>query len=209
MTDEDFVDFANPHSWLLTADSLHEQALGLWRRRDDSRIIRRSAAGETRVWDATERATVLLAAFSLENAIKAFLVYENPHWVSNGRLSRQLKSHRLLQLRAMSKLIPYRNRLTYVLEFFEGGIESWARYPCALTAADSVDLPTLHPFIWADYLKVMRAYGRKMEKLLIAGWQGPHGKGGSWDCKSWGFLQQGGGKNETWSRGSPPAVHRV
>lgn len=192
MTNEEFADLANPHSWLMTADSLHEQAVAMWKRRDSSKIIRRSAEGEVRVWDATERATVLLAAFALENAIKAFLVYEHPQWVSNGRLSRHLTSHQLTELRAKSTIIPYRNRLTYVLEFFGGGIESWARYPCALSAAQSVDLPSLSLFVWHDYCKLMRAYGRKMEGLLAAGWKGPHRQGGTWDCKTWKFLQQEG-----------------
>ncbi|AKM06798.1 hypothetical protein AM2010_715 [Pelagerythrobacter marensis] len=192
MTNEEFADLANPHSWLLTADSLHEQALDLWQRRGSGQLILQGPCGTRRVWSATERATVLLATFALENAIKAFLVYEHPHWVSNGKLSRQLTSHRLLELRAKSTIIPYRNRLTHVLEFFDGGIDSWARYPCALSAAESIDLPSLSFWVWEDYRRTMRAYGRRMEKLLTTGWKGPHGRGGTWDCKTWKFLQQEG-----------------
>jgi hypothetical protein len=48
-----------------------------------------------------------LGSFALENAIKAFLVYENPSWVSNGRLSGRLKSHKLTQLQQLSKHIPW------------------------------------------------------------------------------------------------------
>lgn len=192
MTNEEFVTLADPHAWLLTADSLHEQALDLRNRQAGAAIVRRSASGETRTWGAAERATVLLAAFALENAIKAFLVFEHPQWVSNGKLSKQLTSHQLLTLRAKSSIIPYRNRFTHVLEFFEGGIESWARYPCALSAQETVDQPALPELVWEDYLRLMGAYGRRMEKLLAQGWKGPHGQFAMWDCKGWKFLQQRG-----------------
>jgi hypothetical protein len=41
-------------------------------------------------WDETNKATFLLCAFALENAIKAFLVYEHPDWVSDGHIHAEL-----------------------------------------------------------------------------------------------------------------------
>ena len=51
MTDDNrrFVeDYANPHSWLLTAENLHEQATEMYSRRDRSSILmKRNAKGDT------------------------------------------------------------------------------------------------------------------------------------------------------------------
>jgi hypothetical protein len=75
-----------------------------------------------------DRSVFLLGGFALENAIKAFLVYENPQWVSNGRLSRNLKSHSLTALQSKSELVPYKKRHVSILKAFEGGLDSWFRY---------------------------------------------------------------------------------
>lgn len=181
MTPIEFAKAADPYMWLLTADSLHDQAVDTWTRPSRGDLIKRTSGGKEDRWDVSERATVLLASFALENAIKSYLVYENPSWISGGRLARQLKSHRLVDLRNLSTVIPYRNRYEWVLRFFENGNESWARYPCALSAHETAEMPNLSKAIWDGYCRVMAAYGRKMECLLRAGWQGPHGTGGSWD----------------------------
>ena len=154
-----FVVAANPHSWLLTADNLHDQAVSLYGQRQRSTItLHRPHEPKSRTWDKTNRATFLLGAFALENAIKAFLVYENPQWISNGALSRLLRSHRLVDLHGKSKLIPYRTRYLWVLRSFEAGNESWARYPCGLTAAETDMEGVMSVKLWSAYLRLMRAY---------------------------------------------------
>jgi hypothetical protein len=73
-----------------------------------------------------------LAAFALENLIKAFLIYENPHYIARGKLSSQLiNGHSLSKLQRKSKQIPSPKRTRHVFETLESGISSWARYPCA------------------------------------------------------------------------------
>lgn len=173
-------EFANPHSWLLAADDLHEQALAQYRRRD-GKIIMIRASGEAKSWDRVDKSIFLLGGFALENAIKAFLVYENPDWVSGGRLSHYLKSHSLTKLQSRSKSIPYKNRHIDVLRGFESGLESWARYPCALTLDRTKQADSLAPELWGGYRRVMSAYGRKLRELLSKkGWSGPHGFSGKW-----------------------------
>ncbi len=125
--------------------------------------------------DTTHRSVFLLAGFALEDAIKAFLVYENPGWIANGRLSKPIRSHSLTKLQAKSNLIPYPHKYRYVLEGFEDGLDSWARYPCALTAAGTKEEAVLPDRMWAGYQTLMRAYGNRMIKLLAAGWVGPDG----------------------------------
>lgn len=176
MTNEEFVGFACPHSWFLVADDLHGQALklrdgyghGFLRRKDHQ-------TGREAFWDNTDRATFLLASFALENAIKAFLVFENPSWISNGTLAKPLRNHKLTELAALSKHAPYRRKARKILGTFEDGNESWARYPCALNKASSTDPANLSPEIWTDYEWLISAYGRRLTKLLSQHWKGPHG----------------------------------
>lgn len=175
-------EFANPHSWLLTADNLHEQATAIYARRPHSSITTKIDAdnvvlGQTR---GIDKSVFLLSGFAIENAIKAFLVYENPHWVSNGRLSKNLRSHSLTQLQSKSNIIPYKKQYISVLKAFEGGLDSWFRYPCALTVEESKEEGHLHDELWRGYSVIMRAYGRKLTLLLGKGWKGPHGFYGRW-----------------------------
>lgn len=177
-----FADAANPHSWLLTADSLHSQAVFLYEQRKYGGVlIRRGPKGSEKTWDNTNKATYLLCALALENAIKAFLVYEHPEWVSGGYLHREICSHRLVGLSGLSSLIPYQKRDRWVLEAFEEGNESWMRYPCG-RRADSVDEERhLQPRLWSGYNRVMRGYGTKLIRLLGKGWQSPEGDWGKWE----------------------------
>lgn len=175
----DFANAADPHQWLLTADSLHEQAVSLYRRRGESGVLtRRNSDGHAVTWDNTNKATFLLSAFALENAIKAFLVYEHPHWVSNGYLHAEVCSHSLVALSEKSNLIPYRERDRWVLAAFEEGNQSWMRYPCGRRADDTQEERNMPERLWVGYCRVMRGYGARLGRLLGEGWVGPHGAGG-------------------------------
>jgi hypothetical protein len=171
---------ADPHQWVLTADDLHTQAVTLrqWHGRGQ---ITHSVPGQIPVtWDDTNRSTFLLGAFALENAIKAFLVYEHPDYVANGYLSREICSHELVSLSKLSSHIPYRHRDAWVLASFEAGNESWMRYPCGRNANALQPQAQMTDKLWAAYRRVARGYGRNLKRLLKAGWTGPHGEGGRW-----------------------------
>lgn len=103
VNNETFVEMANPHSWFLVADNLHTQAMELRSSVGRSNLARKDYLYNTELSrDATNRSVFLLSGFALENALKAFLVYENPDWISNGTLSRKLRSHSLTKLCEMS-----------------------------------------------------------------------------------------------------------
>jgi hypothetical protein len=178
-------EFANPHSWLLTAESLHEQATALYRTRDRSSILTRTDANNRVIHQTrgVDKPVFLLGGFALENAIKAFLVYEHPNWVSNGQLSGKLKSHSLITLQERSSLIPYKRKYLWVLRAFESGLDSWFRYPCALTVAETKQGEELYERYWDGYVRVMHAYGKRLTELLDKYWNGPHGFGGRWEVR--------------------------
>lgn len=138
ITNEQFVEMANPHSWFLVADNLHAQAIQLRKNQGQSFLTFRDFKdGHEESWDATNRSVFLIGGFALENALKGFLVYENPDWISNGSLSRKLRSHSLTGLSKLSGLVPYKKRSQSILRGFEDGLESWARYPCSLSKEDA------------------------------------------------------------------------
>ena len=184
MTDENsiFVIRAEPHSWFLIADELHSQAINLYADRGQSLTHFRNSEsrsyeeyGNTRTWDMTDRSVFLLGGFALENAIKAFLVYENPNWISNGRLSSKLRSHSLTKLQAQSTIIPRKKLSLPTLAAFEAGLESWARYPCGLTANDSERERVITDQLWSGYMVTMQGYSKNLIRLLKRRWKGPHG----------------------------------
>jgi hypothetical protein len=127
-----------------------------------------------------DKPVFLLCGFALENAIKAFVVFENPHWISNGRLSSRLKSHNLTGLQDQSKLIPRRKSSIHVLQEFESGLDSWFRYPCGLTIEKTLEELHLLDHLLDGYTKLMGAFGKKLISLLGKGWTGPHGSRGEW-----------------------------
>ena len=181
-TDEEckaFVDAANPHQWFLTADNLHEQACQLWFTRGRGNIALIDKDGKRTTWDSTNRAVFLLASFAMENMLKAFLVYETPRYVADGYL-KEITTHELPVLARASTLIPYRERDMWVFKALSKGNESWARYPCGRNADDVQPEQSWSPELWIKYCDMIRAYARKMQRLLGKGWVGPYGHYGSW-----------------------------
>ncbi|WP_374589339.1 hypothetical protein [Novosphingobium sp.] len=174
-----FVDAANPHQWILVADNLHEQACHLWSTRGRGNITLIDKDGKRTTWDSTNRAVFLLAAFAMENMLKAFLVYETPRYISDGYL-KEITTHELPDLARTSSLIPYRDRDMWVFEALSKGNESWARYPCGRNAGDVQPEQAWSPALWIKYCDMMRAYAKKMQKLLAKGWVGPYGYYGRW-----------------------------
>lgn len=177
MTPEDeFVEAAQPHSWLLVADNLHKQAVALHDARGHSFISHLDGEGVIQgKWDATNRSVFLLSGFALENRLKGFLVYENPQWISNGRLSRKLQSHSLTDLALKVQNLPYPKRGQRVLQAFEEGLESWARYPCGITASTPGEEGVLTDSLWEEYLQLTHGYRSRFQGMLEHRWRGPHG----------------------------------
>lgn len=178
---------ADPHQWMLSAADLHEQAVALHNRRGISHVTQSGLGQSAVTWDGANRGTFLLAAFALESAIKAFLVYEHPEWIRGGRLNDELCSHKLTKLTGKSNLIPYRDRDQSILAAFEDGNESWMRYPCGRHADDIAPQRPMEDRLWFGYRRVMRGYGKKLTRLLAKGWTDPNGHNGTWTL-GWDYL---------------------
>lgn len=70
-TNKRFVRAANPHSWLLAADDLHEQAVAQYRRRDGSILLIRKDAEATSS-DRVDKSIFYLGDLRLRMQLKHF-----------------------------------------------------------------------------------------------------------------------------------------
>jgi hypothetical protein len=105
--------------------------------RDRIAKLEERVAPQNRIFD---KPVFLLCGFAVENAIKVFLVYENPNWVSNGRLSSRLKSHNLSGLQNQSNSSQAENRASGFCRNSSQVLDSWFRY-----------------HLWSGYTKPMGA----------------------------------------------------
>jgi hypothetical protein len=176
-----FACAAEPYRWLESANNLHTQAVVLRECSGDFEPIYSVSRRRFLEYNLNNRATFLLCTFAIENAIKAFLIYEHPSWVSSGYLSHELRSHQLVQLSEKSTLIPFRARDQWILESFEEGNATWMRYPCGLSIDDTMPERIMQGRLWNAYIRMMRGYGRKLVRLIgKVGWDQPYGERSTW-----------------------------
>jgi hypothetical protein len=93
---------------------------------------------------------------------------------------------------------------THVLEAFESGLDSWFRYPCALTMKDTQEGKDLYELLWQGYTKLMSAYGKKLVMLLDKEWKGPHGSRGRWTVRGETLGWRGKALPPQYRRRKPP-----
>lgn len=175
-----FLDAANPHQWYRTSNNLHSQALILWNNRGRGHTTLMKDGQPVMVWDDANKGTFLLAAFAMENMLKAFCIYEDPSLVSEGRINNRITTHNLWTLVERTSLIPHKSRDKWVFDMLSSGNESWARYPCGLNANDIEFERQFTMGLWKRYCSMILVYRTEMEKLLIKGWTGPYGFYGKW-----------------------------
>lgn len=168
-----FEEQAAPHGWFLLAIELHEQAQVLFSQNKNIRWTLTTPIAQSQ-WSGANRASFLLSGFALENMIKAFLIYENPIWIANAQLAKQLKSHGLSELAKKSTMLPTPKGAKEILEIYQSGLTGWARYPCALRFEQEIEPHRLTAELWTRYTTLFDCYGRKMQSLLQTKWIGPH-----------------------------------
>jgi hypothetical protein len=171
-----FVEISNPHSWFLTAGDLHEQACGIYDTQFGRAYITKIDSSkkilENR--DIVSKSVFLLAGFSLENMLKAYTIYENPEYIANGKISKQIQTHSLTKLHGKLNLLPFLEIASETINNFEIGLNSWARYPCGLTLQASGPAQNIRPELMINYRTIMNNYAQKLVELLKTEWRGPH-----------------------------------
>lgn len=168
-----FANAAHPLNWYEVAKLMHENAHML--HNSPQGYVTYSDGVESITRPTSNRSVFLLAAFALENLIKAFLVYENPHYIAGGKLARELlNAHNLRKLQGKCKKIPSPKRTRHVFETLEVGVNSWARYPCATSVERESKERVVTPEFWEAYNHVFNLYSQRLEQLLSKKWKGPY-----------------------------------
>ncbi len=169
-----FESLTLPHSWLIVSDELNECAERLFSDKDKRITVYIEGSDVTRT-DPMDRGIFLLAGFSLENLIKAYLIYENPAWISDGKLSRNItQRHSLTEMSEKSRKLPWPKKGRRILQAFEDGLSSWARYPSAVNVERTSPQRFIHGDLWTEYRTLRKRYVEGLETLLRKRWQGPH-----------------------------------
>ena len=177
-TNEDlaFAQAAHPMNWYEVAKLMNESA-HILHDSPQGQVIRRMQGGQQIVRRESNRPVFLLAAFAMENLLKAYLVMENPRYIEGGRLARQLMNgHGLVKLQTACKSVPAPKRSRFVFEVLEKGVNSWARYPCATAAERQSDELAATPEFWSAYTRVFELYCLRLEKLLSKRRRGAYGE---------------------------------
>lgn len=125
--EKSFASAAHPMNWYEVAKLMHQNAHALHNMPQG--LVTYSDGVNSITRPTSNRSVFLLAAFALENLIKAFLIHENPQYIKGGKLSRQLlNAHSLSKLQKKCKKIPSPKRTLHVFETLEVGVNSWARW---------------------------------------------------------------------------------
>ncbi len=175
VANREFALAASPLSWYEVAKLMHENAQIL---HNAPQGLISYVEGGTQVTRRTSnRPVFLLAAFAMENLIKAYLIYENPQFIEGGKLSKRLlNGHSLSKLQKDCRRIPQPKRTQRVLETLEVGVNSWARYPCSTAQERQTWERAATPAFWAEYNRVFDLYSARLEELLTKNWKGAYGE---------------------------------
>ena len=170
-----FSQAAHPLNWYEVAKLMHENAKSLHEMPQGTVTFNDGVKSITT--PTSNRSVFLLAAFALENLLKAFLIFENPKYIEGGKLANQLlNGHSLSKLQKRCKKIPSPKRTRHVFETLEVGVNSWARYPCATSLQRETEERVVTPEFWQCYNDVFERYSKKLEQLLSKKWKGPYGE---------------------------------
>jgi hypothetical protein len=171
----EFAQAASPVNWYEVAKLMHENAHTL--HAAPQGLVTYSTGTKSVRRRTSNRPVFLLAAFAMENLLKAFLIHQHPEYVEAGRLSRELlNGHNLSKLQLKCKHIPAPKRTRHIFETLEVGVNSWARYPCSTSVERESEERAVTPEFWAEYNKVFDLYSERLEQLLSRRWKGPYGE---------------------------------
>lgn len=171
-----FAGAAHPLNWYEVAKLMHAGAVKLYES-EQGHISRWHANDGYSTRRETNRPVFLLAAFAMENLLKAYLVFENPHYIEGGKLAKALLNrHGLAKLQMACLNVPAPKRTRFVFEALEVGVSSWARYPCAISIEYETSERDVTPELWTAYVGTFEKYSAKLEKLLSRTWQGAYGE---------------------------------
>lgn len=173
---KEFLEISNPHAWWLSANDLFEQAADAYRRRGTVALTKLDGDGNVMDrLDGVDRTCFLLGGFALENMLKSILVFDCPELVRAGKIAKRLQSHKLANMFDEVDIGSRKAGDRELLLLFEDGIQSWARYPCALSHDRSNHPTAMSTGIWDAFSDLFGRLDLAARQRMTTGWNGPYG----------------------------------
>ena len=169
--EEEFFRYSNPHSWLLLADDLYDQAVLIMEGRGQSHVTRPGEDGTIQLkLDRADRAVILLPGFAIENVPKGMALFCSPEHLKDARLSKAfVAGHNLNKLADASGISLNEDERKAIAIVSEGPV-SWASYPCAPDLARSKDVPNIDEKMLGTLLRIFKSVRMALMKRLESGW---------------------------------------
>lgn len=178
--DSDFTDeqhfalAASPPAWKDFAVELHNSASMLWSMEGQGLLVSSDGLGRLMKKSHISRTFLLLAAQSVENLLKAIIISEQPSLVSNGELSKEIRSHKLTYLAGLISEMDFHEEEVNLLNIFQEAISYWGRYPSPLYSDQLTLEKVATDEFHAEYERLYDRIHRHLYQLIRNGWQGPH-----------------------------------
>jgi hypothetical protein len=170
-----FVRDAMPGEWRTCANELRDSAEMVWG--DYGNLLRCEVADQVEIVDgspvrnvmtrkvyALSRPYILLAGFALENIMKGYLVSCSPCLITDGKLSKELQTHRLTKLAARITGLVLSDKESEFCRIAESAVPYWGRYPVPLTFNKIVPEVGIDEELRNAFLSL---FGRLDEKLYF------------------------------------------
>ncbi len=164
-----------PGRWQEVAIELHDAAMCLWLRCNESSITYHGKESD-KSKTAMSRPFALLATFALENIIKGILIYEREiNITENGPTLKGHSKHKLDQMAAKISGCQLTTQETELLEMLQSGSNSWTRYFHGTRPNDVKE-----EYVLQQHVDTFDSLYNKFEDYLLPlleppGWQGPSG----------------------------------
>jgi hypothetical protein len=135
----DFALSAMPIFWKTTADELDRMArLGFFAWKSDIQELRewlKEQIGSPEYPPHTTNVAFFLAALAIENLLKGCVVIKHPEYLRDGKLSKEIKTHKLLNLASEAELTLDADEEEFC-RIGSAAIEIFGRYPTGVKVAD-------------------------------------------------------------------------
>lgn len=177
-----FVRDATPDAWRDCASELRNSAELLWKDRSNSLRVEAvegweldengqlEAKAESKKIYSVSRSYFLLAGFALENLLKGYLVAANPSLITDGTLSKDIKTHKLSILFKKIEGFDLDSQESEFCSIAEQAIPYWGRYPVPLTFSKVVPEVGLTDELRQGFLTVYDRLDERLYEKIRDGW---------------------------------------
>ena len=170
-----FVMKAGPNNWLDYDEELRNSMDYIWERKTWGTKMEYDDIDGYKEKSSISRTWLLLAGFAIENLIKGLIIAQNPSYISNGKLSRKLRTHKIFNLAMSIEGITLSEEEQNFLRTLEKCIPSWGRYPIPINIDELSTEINATDKLKETFEALFDKLHNQIEGILSKKWKGPHG----------------------------------